>query len=431
MKKLSINGLLIMYGQSVFLLTKLHKTFKIDYMGCFGNYPQSCTILQDAKSDVEDGRSFWLRQKNADNCLGNYYNTKPNITANPVKNNFFIIKIIYGKDLEFMGISIVGTGMYVPERIATNEDFTKIIDTSDEWITSRTGIKSRHIATDENTWQMGTKAAEAAILNAGVSKDDIGLVLVTSVTTDYYSPSTACLIANGAGIKNAACLDINVACAGFVYAVDMAKKYLNDDSDLKYVLIISAEMMTKMVDYADRSTCVLFGDGAGACVLTGSDKPFFSCLGSDPSGVIHLSARAQNPSNPFMDTPFDPTSDGISTLTSSALYQNGKEVYKFATAILPQAVHAVCQKAGKSLEDVSLIIPHQANLRIIKAAASKLDMPEEKMFVNIEEYGNMSSACIPIALHQAITTGRLKKGNLVCLVGFGAGLVYGACLFEI
>lgn len=329
-----------------------------------------------------------------------------------------------------MGISIIGTGMYVPKRIASNEDFAKIVDTSDEWITTRTGIKTRHIATDETTWQMGAKAAKEAIKSAGISCDDISLVLVSTVTADYLTPSTACLIANESGIKNAACFDINVACAGFVYALDMARRYLLDD-DIKNVLIVSCEMMSKIVDYTDRATCVLFGDGAGACVVKKSDKLFHSVLGSDPSGVVHLAARSFHTGNPFMETPFNEFNDGITQTNGHYLYQNGKEVYKFATSILPKIVKEACEKAGKSLEDISLVIPHQANLRIIMTAVSKLDIPPEKIFINIEKYGNMSSACIPIALHEAITGGRLKKGDLVCPVGFGAGLVYGACLFEL
>lgn len=329
-----------------------------------------------------------------------------------------------------MGIAIIGTGKYLPKRIVTNEDMAKLVDTSDEWITTRTGIKTRHVVENETTWQMGAYAAKDAMAAAGLSPSDIDVVLGTSVTTDYLTPSVACLVANECGINNALCLDINAACAGFTYGLDLARRYLLDD-DCKNVLVISAETMSKIVDYTDRATCVLFGDGAGAAIIAKSDKPFYSVFGSDPTGVPHLVARSYVTAHPFLEQqPFDAFADGITETKGHALYQNGKEVYKFATRILPEVVTAACEKAGIRPADLAVIIPHQANLRIITTAASNLGLSLDHFFVNIEKYGNMSSACIPIALNEAIEGGRIKKGDMVCVVGFGGGLVYGACVFE-
>lgn len=328
-----------------------------------------------------------------------------------------------------MGISIIGTGRYLPHRIATNEDFAKMVDTSDEWIISRTGIKTRHIATDELSWQMAEKAGREALDASGISPDEIGLVVASTVTGDYITPSLACLVARSLGIPNAICFDINAACAGFAYVLDVARRYLEDDT-CKYALVISAEMMSKIVDYTDRATCVLFGDGSGAAIVKKADTRFYGHFGSDPVGLPHLIARGHWPENPFMEEDLPRTSDGFVETTTTKLYQNGKEVYKFATRVMPTAIKAVCEKASISPADIKLVIPHQANVRIIETAAKALGLTDEQLFVNIEKYGNMSSACIPIALDEAVKSGRINKGELLCLVGFGGGLVYGACLFE-
>lgn len=330
-----------------------------------------------------------------------------------------------------MGIRIIGTGFYVPSYTATNEDFTKIVDTSDEWITTRTGIKKRHIVTDNTfVWQMGANAAKMAIADAGLSADDIDLVIGTTCTADYLTPSLACLVANDIGAKKPACIEINSACAGFVYALDMAKRYLSDP-DYRNALIVSSEMLSKMTDYADRSTCVLFGDGAGAAVLTKSDMPFVSELGSDPTGGHFLFARGVDAgNNPFRDAPFDPTADGFAETAPHKLHQDGREVYKFATRAMPGAVKAACQKAGMEPRQLDWVFSHQANRRILETAAKNLNVPLERFFINIEEYGNMSSACIPVCLAQAQRAGKLMRGQKLCAVGFGGGLVYAAAVFE-
>lgn len=330
-----------------------------------------------------------------------------------------------------MGIKIIGTGFYVPSYTATNEDFSKIVDTSDEWITTRTGIKKRHIVTDDTfVWQMGANAAKMALEDAGLSADDIDLVIGTTCTADYLTPSLACLVANEIGAKKPACIEINVACAGFVYALDMAKRYLSDP-DYRNVLIVSSEMLSKMTDYGDRATCVLFGDGAGAAVLTKSEALFVSELGSDPTGGHFLFARGVEPGmNPFRKAPFDTMADGFAETAPHKLHQDGREVYKFATRAMPGAVKAACEKAEVEPDKLDWVFSHQANRRILETAAKNLNVPLDRFYINIEEYGNMSSACIPICLAQAERAGKLTRGQKLCTVGFGGGLVYAAAVFE-
>lgn len=328
-----------------------------------------------------------------------------------------------------MGVSMIGTGMYLPDLVVTNDDFAKIVDTNDEWITSRTGIHARHIATEVTTYQMGGFAAGKALESAKLSAGEIDMVIVSTVTGDYITPSTACLIANEIGATHAVCMDVSCACAGFVYALDIARRYLAD-GEYKNILVISTEMLSKITDYTDRSTCVLFGDGAGACVVTKSDKLFACHLGADTSGVAKLFGRGIPPSNPFRKEPFDRMADGFCESNGNALYMDGREVYKFATKIMPQAVVKACQKAGIVPEELALIIPHQANIRIVETAAKNLKLPMEKFFVNIQKYGNMSSACIPICIDEALKSDRIKSGDKICFVGFGAGLTYGAAVLE-
>ncbi len=329
-----------------------------------------------------------------------------------------------------MGISIIGTGSYIPKKAILNKDFEKIIETTDEWITTRTGINKRYVVTDENTSTMGAFSAKDLIEKHNIDPLSIDVVLVSTVTADYLTPSTACMVANEIGATNAISYDINVACAGFVYALDLAKMYLSQD-EYNRVLIVSSETMSKITDYDDRTTCVLFGDGAGACLLEKSNADYSSYLGSDPTGVSKLFARGVMSSNPFMETEYDRNSDGFVETKGSFLYQNGKEVYKFATRIVPFAVNEACKKAGITLDKLDWIIPHQANIRIIETAAKNLKLPIDKFLINITEYGNMSSACIPVCLDQALNDGRLKRGDKVCMVGFGAGLAYGAVILTL
>lgn len=329
------------------------------------------------------------------------------------------------------GIKILGTGRYLPRKVVTNDDFAAIVETSDEWIRTRTGMQNRHIAdADEPTWYMGARAAGKAIEAAGISREDVDMIIATTVTPDYLTPSVACLIQHELGIADAFAFDINVACAGFTYAVDMARRYLAT-GDVRYVLIVGAETLSQMVDYTDRATCVLFADGAGACVVAAGKKTFGSFLCCDASGIQHIYAKKRRRNVPFLekDEPVEKR-EPFPTSVMDNIYMVGRDVYKFATKAMPEAVLKACEKAGVSVSGLSLILPHQANARIIETAAKNLDVPMEKVHVNIHDYGNTSSATVAIALDECARNGKIKRGDLICMVGFGAGLVYGACVFE-
>lgn len=328
-----------------------------------------------------------------------------------------------------MGLTILGAGGYLPDTVASNEDFAKIVDTSNEWITTRTGIKTRHITNGELAFQMGAKAANLAIQDAGISLEQIDMVLATTVTADFLTPSLACMIAKEIGLEDAACMDLNAACAGYVFAMDVAKKYL-DSKDAKTILVVSSEVVTRMVDYTDRATCVLFGDGAAATVLTASDGLYAACLRSAPQGALKIFTKLAEPQNPFGKSPVDWGDESVNAAPVGMMQMAGNDVYKFATAAMPEAVEAAAEKAGIALSEIDLIIPHQANIRIVQTAIKRLKLPPEKFYINIQDYGNISSACIPLGLAQLKQQGRLKKGDKICLVGFGAGLTYGAVVFE-
>ncbi len=327
------------------------------------------------------------------------------------------------------GINIIGTGSYTPKLTVTNDDMSKIVDTNDEWISTRTGIKLRCLNDGEATWYMGAKAAEKAIAAAGISPEDIGLIIDSTVTGDFYTPSCACVIQDHLGAVNAAAFDINAACSGFVYGLDTAKRFLQTDDGLKYVLVISNEILSRFVDYTDRSTCVLFGDGAGAVVVERSEKLYSSYLFSDGSGAKVLYAKKMFPQHPFR------TSDAVDygedfTKEDQFLFQDGKEVYKFATKALPTASKAAADKIGLALNDIDWFVPHQANIRIIETAAKNLDIPMSRFIINLDKHGNTSSASMPVAFDEAVSDGRIKKGQKVCFVGFGAGLTMGAVIVE-
>ncbi|MGI5959814.1 MAG: 3-oxoacyl-ACP synthase III family protein [Massiliimalia sp.] len=328
-----------------------------------------------------------------------------------------------------MGLNIIGAGMYVPETVATNDDFAKIVDTSDEWITTRTGIKTRHINNGELTFQMGAKAADLAVKDAGIDMSQIDMVLATTVTSDFLTPSLACMVAKEIGIEDAACMDLNAACSGYVFALDVAKKYL-DSGDFHTILIVSAEIVTRMVDYTDRGTCVLFGDGAAATVVTKGEGIYAAALRSSPQGALKIFTKLPEPENPFKTQGSDWGDERVQQAAPYQMQMLGHDVYKFATVAMADAVEQAAQKAGISVEDLKLIIPHQANIRIVQTAIKRLKLPVERFYVNIEKYGNISSACIPLALAELKAQGRLEKGDKICVVGFGAGLTYGAAVFE-
>ena len=328
------------------------------------------------------------------------------------------------------GIKVKGIGKYVPEMIASNEDFAKIVDTSDEWITQRTGIKTRHITNGEPTYWIGAEAAKKAIADAGIDVSEIDLIICATVTPDFYTPSTACLIQREIGAIGSMAIDINCACTGFDYGLDMARRYLLSEDDVNTVLLVSAEELSKFTDYTDRSSCILFGDGAAAFVLERKYDALYSAyLGADGNGAKFLVSRAMRSENVFRTNKED-FDMGMPETKLHYFTQDGKEVYKFATKALPLAVTKACEKAGISPEDLDAIVPHQANVRIIETAAKNLGVSMDKMVVYIDRYGNTSSASIPIAFIDAVKEGRINKGDKICFVGFGGGLTYAAVIFE-
>jgi 3-oxoacyl-[acyl-carrier-protein] synthase-3 len=329
-----------------------------------------------------------------------------------------------------VGIKVLGIGKYVPEMIADNEDFAKIVDTSDEWITQRTGIKTRHITNGEPNFYLGAKAAEAALADASIKAEEIDLIITATCTPDYFTPSEACLIQREIGAIGCMAIDINCACTGFDYGFDMAKRYLQSGDGVDKVLLVATEELSKFVDYTDRSSCILFGDGAAAFILERQENTLYSSfLGADGNGAKFLVSRALKSENVFRTNKED--FDMKMPETKDWLFsQDGKEVYKFATKALPNAVSEACKKAGISPNELDAIVPHQANVRIIETAAKNLGVSMDKMVVYIDRYGNTSSASIPIAFCDAVADGRIKRGDKICLVGFGGGLTYAAVVFE-
>lgn len=327
-----------------------------------------------------------------------------------------------------MGINILGMGHYVPEQVLDNNDMAKFVETNDEWIRTRTGIVTRHMAGWEPTWLMGKNAALAAIEKAGISPDQIGLIICTTVTSDFLTPSMASIIQYEIGAENAAAFDLGAACSGFVYAMDTANRFLATDDSLKYVLVISSEATSRFCDFTDRQTCILFGDGAAAAVVEKSDKLFSSYLGSDGSGARVLFARNLFAKEEVkVENDFD---DSFPEKPVHELYQDGKAVYKFATQALPNAFELAAEKVGITKDDIDWFIPHQANVRIIETAAKKLGVSMDHFVLTLDHFGNTSSASIPLALNEAIDNGIVKRGQKLALIGFGAGLTYGGIVLE-
>lgn len=327
------------------------------------------------------------------------------------------------------GINIIGTGHYTPQTVITNNDLAEVVETSDEWITKRTGIKQRCISNGEQTWYMGTQAALKAIDAAGIDVSDIGIIIMSSTTEDYYFPIGAAMIQREIGAEGCMAIDINCACSGFVYGLDMARRYLAA-GDIKYALMVSSESLSKITDFSDRSTCVLFADGAAACVVEASDKLYSSYHGADGKSAKFLCAAHEYTPVPIIKEPKPDMEDGLNHVSGRYIYQDGKEVYKFATKILPFAANKALEKAGLSPHDIDWYIPHQANYRIIETAAANLGVSLDKFIINLDMHGNTSSASIPTALDEAVRSGKVKKGDKICMVGFGAGLTYGCVITE-
>ena len=330
------------------------------------------------------------------------------------------------------GIEILGTGSFAPDFTADNDKFSEILDTSDEWIVPRTGIKQRHIAADIPNYYMGAQAAKKALEAANFSAEDVDLIIVSTCTPDFFYPAMSCLIQKRIGAKNASCFDVNSACTGFITSLDIAHKFLSSDK-YKHILIVSSEKLSQQVDYTDRASSILFGDAAGAVLLKKSDKPFYSYLGAEGDKFEALYCKVHYEANcpwygdidKFYDNRFD------TPQKQNYLVQDGKAVYKFAVNAMANAVKNAAAQGGCELSELDIVIPHQANLRIIEKATELLGIPSEKVYTNIEHMGNVSSACIPICLNELMTAGKIKEGMKICFVGFGAGLTYGAAITEI
>lgn len=305
-----------------------------------------------------------------------------------------------------MNVGILGIGHYLPKSIVTNKDLEKLVDTSDEWIKTRTGIEERRIAgDDENCSDMALVAAKKALKDANIKAEDIDLILVATVTPDTPFPSVSCMIQDKLKAHNAAAMDVSAACSGFIYGLITAKQFIETKA-YKHILVVGAEKLSKITDWTDRNTCVLLGDGAGAAVMgevSGNRGVLSFELGADGSGGGHL---YQN--------------------EADHLVMNGREVYKFAVNQMPESSVNVIEKLGYDKEAVDYLVPHQANIRIMEAARKRLGISEDKMAVTVNKYGNNSSASIPIALSEAVKNGKIKDDDLVVLVGFGGGLTWGA-----
>lgn len=317
-----------------------------------------------------------------------------------------------------MSFNIIGTGKSLPHFVLSNEKLTTMLDTSDEWIVTRTGIKNRYILTEETISDLATNAAQEAISNANVSADEIDYIIASTVGGDYLTPSLACIIQKRI---NAVCpaFDINGACTGFIYAINVAKAFF-DSGMANKILIVSAEKMSGYADWHDRASCVLFGDGAGAVLLEkGSNLLEITISATGDNEILTIGA-------PHGNSPFNNT-----TPVNPYLYMNGGDVFKFAVQSMFDDISFVLQRAGLNLNDICKVIPHQANLRIIKLAKEKLGIPDEKIVSAIDRYGNTSSASIPILLAELMENHELKKDDLVVLSAFGGGLTSGACIIKI
>jgi len=321
-------------------------------------------------------------------------------------------------------VGIIGVGEYFPEKVLTNHDLEKMVDTSDEWIVTRTGIRERHIVSQgQATSDLAVKAARSALQDARLKPQDLDLILVATVTPDMQFPSVACLVQHALGAKKASCFDISAACAGFVYGMVVAQQFIVNGV-YKNVLVVGAETLSSVTDWHDRSTCVLFGDGAGAAVFSEVKRGGILSvyLGSDGSKADLLMVPAGGSRYPATHQTVEKRMHYVK--------MQGNEVFKLAVNIMTESALIALQKAGLKCQDVDCFIPHQANLRILQAIVKRLGLPESKIFLNIDKYGNVSSASTAAALCQAVKSKRIKKGDIVLLDAFGSGLVWGACVIE-
>lgn len=327
-----------------------------------------------------------------------------------------------------MNCKLLGLGSYVPEYRLTNAELEQLVETSDDWILQRTGIRERRIAKGKMTWELALGAADAALADAGVSAEELDLILVTTVTPDMYTPTVSCTIQAKLGAKNAAAFDFNAACSGFVYAVELADSYIRAGKKKK-ILIVSAECLSRVIDYTDRTTCVLFGDGAGAAVFGASEDgesgvlSTFSIADGWRGSALHIDALPMEP-EPLR---------GPRPLTGAQRYlrMDGKEVYRFTAFAVPAAIEKALEGAGRTVEEVDWFVLHQANLRILKMVAKRYGLDENKIYVNLDRFGNTSSASVPLCLAEMKQKGLLHEGQLILLAGFGGGLTYGSALIRL
>lgn len=318
-------------------------------------------------------------------------------------------------------VGIIGTGKYVPDRVLTNQDLEQMVDTNDEWISTRTGIKERRIVNAEQaSSDLALNAARIALEQAGITAMELDLIIVATITPDMSFPSTACVLQDKLGAKKAAAFDLSAACSGFIYGLANASNFIATGI-YKYALVIGAECLSKITDYTDRNTCILFGDGAGAAVLgpVAEGRGFRSFeLGADGSGgeLLKISGGGSR----------CPSSPESLEQKQHYIYMAGQEVFKFAVRIMGSAAEEALRKAGIDKSEIDLLVPHQANIRIIQSALNRLDLPEDKCMINLNKYGNVSAASIPIALAEAVEEGRIREGDCIVMVGFGGGLTWGA-----
>lgn len=310
------------------------------------------------------------------------------------------------------GIDIISTGRALPDKKVTNDDLSKIVDTNDEWITTRTGIKNRYFCEEETNWQLAYRTADKVITKAGIDKNDIGVLIVGTFTPDYATPSVACILQKELGLsEDIMAFDINAACSGFLYSLKIASSLL-EDSDKPYALVLGSEKISSRLNMEDRGTCVLFGDGAGGILIKQApDKMFCSVTGAR-GDYEALGCNGNTDSEPY-------------------IYMNGKTVFKYAVHNIVKATNDILTKSGLTLDDIDYVVCHQANERIIRSVIKQLKAPEEKFYININEYGNTSAASIPIALDEMNEAGMLNEGKKIICVGFGAGFTWGAILIEL
>jgi len=321
-------------------------------------------------------------------------------------------------------VGILGLGCYLPEKVLTNKEIEKIVDTTDDWITTRTGIKERRIARgDETTSDMATEAAKRALADAKLKPEDIDLIIVATITPDMFFPATACLVQQKIGARQVPAFDISVACSGFIYGIAIANQFIKSGT-YKHALVVAAEKLSSITDWQDRSTCVLFGDGAGAAVLGPVDK----------GGILSVYLGANGSQGELIKLPAGgskiPASHKSVDERLHFIKMSGTELFKHAVKIMADAAREVTSPLGLTAADISLVIPHQANMRILSAVAKRMGLTEDKIYFNIAKYGNMSAASSAVALVEAVQEGRIKKGDKILLDAFGGGLTWGAMVIE-